>query len=59
LLYAARELKEPSARETAVRAGQRLIALGRAESAGINWIMSPNYPRPMPNFSHGTAGVAV
>lgn len=58
LLYAARELKDPLARETAVRAGQRLIALGRPESAGINWIVSPNYPRPMPNFSHGTAGVA-
>jgi len=58
LLYAARELKDSAARETAVQAGRRLIALGRPEAVGINWRMSPKFPRSMPNFSHGTAGVA-
>ncbi len=58
LLYAARELKDSAARETAIQAGMRLIALGRPEAVGINWRMSPKFPRSMPNFSHGTAGVA-
>ncbi|MGH9753752.1 MAG: lanthionine synthetase LanC family protein [Blastocatellia bacterium] len=58
LLYAARELKEPAALETAVKAGERLIELGRPENVGINWAMNPRFPRRMPNFSHGTAGVA-
>lgn len=25
---------------------------------GLSWPMSPDYPRLMPNFSHGTAGTA-
>src|SRR5215813_11097735 len=58
LLYAARELKDPASRDTAIRAGRRLIAVGRPEAAGINWRMSPKFPRSMPNFSYGTAGVA-
>jgi lantibiotic modifying enzyme len=58
LLYAARELKEPAARETAIQAGQRLIELGRVEAVGTSWAMNPTFPRRMPNFSHGTAGVA-
>ena len=58
LLYAARELKDLAARDTAVQAGSRLITLGRPASGGINWVMSPTFPRSMPNFSHGTGGVA-
>jgi lantibiotic modifying enzyme len=58
LLYTARELNDPASRETAVQAGARLIALGKPEAVGINWRMSPKFPRSMPNFSHGTAGVA-
>jgi lantibiotic modifying enzyme len=58
LLYAARELKDTSARDAAVQAGERLITLGRPEGPGMNWVMSPSFPRSMPNFSHGTAGVA-
>jgi lantibiotic modifying enzyme len=58
LLYAARELKDPVSLETAIQAGTRLIALGKPEAGGINWRMSPKFPRSMPNFSHGTAGVA-
>jgi len=33
-LYAARELKDPQARELAVLAGQRLIELSRPEGGG-------------------------
>jgi lantibiotic modifying enzyme len=58
LLYAARELKEPASRELAVQAARRLIELGVPEAKGMKWKMGPNGPRLMPNFSHGTAGIA-
>lgn len=60
LLYAARELKDPSARELAMLAGQRLVELGRPEGGGLkwSWTADPKRPTLMPNFSHGTAGVA-
>jgi lantibiotic modifying enzyme len=95
LLEAARELGEPASRETAVRAGLRLIERGipvqqvqpagpgsvpggkaataanavagadrrmaggnAAPTAGLKWRMDSTFERLMPNFSHGTAGVA-
>ncbi len=58
LLYAARALELPEARDLAVRAGTRLLALAREAPGGLSWPMTPEYPRVMPNFSHGTAGVA-
>lgn len=58
LLYAARELKDAAAQELAAKAGLRLIELGRAEAGGLKWAMDGKFPRLMPNFSHGTAGVA-
>ncbi len=58
LLYAARELKQPTWRDVAARAGKRLIELARPENGGLKWAMDPKFPRLMPNFSHGTAGVA-
>jgi lantibiotic modifying enzyme len=58
LLHAAKELNMPAARELAVRAGRRLIELGLPEAGGTKWPMSPGMARMMPNFSHGTAGIA-
>lgn len=60
LLYAARELKDPSARELATLAGRRLVELGRPEGGGLKWSWSADTKRLslMPNFSHGTAGIA-
>jgi lantibiotic modifying enzyme len=58
LLYAARELDDPSARELAARAGERLVEQARPAASGLKWAMSPGFNRLMPNFSHGTAGVA-
>ena len=57
LLYAAKEMNDPSARELAVQAGLRLIELGQPENGGMKWAMAPNFSRLMPNFSHGTAGI--
>jgi len=58
LLYAAKELEAPAYRDVAARAGHRLIELARKDGAGEKWAMSPKFPRLMPNFSHGTAGIA-
>jgi lantibiotic modifying enzyme len=58
LLYAARSFDGAESRETAVLAGRRLLSLSRTESTGSSWRMNPTFPRVMPNFSHGTAGVA-
>jgi len=58
LLYAARELKDPAARDLAASAGRRLMELGIRENGGLKWAMSPNSSTLMPNFSHGTAGIA-
>ena len=58
LLWAHEALAHPTALETAVRAGDYLAARGRLTTTGLKWPMSEAYPRLMPNFSHGTAGVA-
>lgn len=63
LLYAARELDDPDARTLAARAGQRLVKLARSDEGGLKWARTrtatdPGVPALLPNFSHGTAGVA-
>ncbi len=58
LLYAGQVLQEPAWIELAAEAGSRLIMLGQPVETGIKWAMDPQYPRLMPNFSHGTAGIA-
>ena len=44
--------------EVARGAGRLLSTRGRPEKDGLKWPLSEAYPRLMPNFSHGTAGVA-
>ncbi len=58
LLHVERELGLPQARELAVGAGDRLLELAIPEEPGLKWRMNPEFARFMPNFSHGTAGVA-
>jgi lantibiotic modifying enzyme len=58
LLQRARERGDAAARDLAVRAGRRLIELGIPEAGGRKWRMSPGFAEIMPNFSHGTAGIA-
>jgi len=57
LLYAAREMGCAGATDLAAKAGRRLLELGIPEKGGLKWRMDPDFPRLMPNFSHGTAGV--
>ena len=58
LLHAYRATGDRALLDTARRAGSRLIELGTPAEGGRMWLVSPGYPRNMPNFSHGTAGVA-
>ena len=58
LLYADDVLHDQTARPLAIRAGGRLLQLGIEDKGGLKWAMEPSFPRLMPNFSHGTAGVA-
>ena len=58
LLYADEKIDDPAWLELAVKTGRRLIELGRPKGGGLDWAMDPGYPRLMPNFAHGTAGVA-
>lgn len=59
LLHTARALERPADLELAAAAGRELVARAEARGEGLDWAMSPTYPRRMPNFSHGTAGVAT
>ena len=58
LIYAYHETKDRAWLDLAARAGTRLIELAKPENGGVKWAMDPEFPRLMPNFSHGTAGIA-
>jgi lantibiotic modifying enzyme len=44
--------------DLAQKAGRALVAAAKPERGGAKWAMSPEFPRTMPNFSHGTGGVS-
>jgi lantibiotic modifying enzyme len=59
LLHAYRATGNAALLVTARRAGTRLIERAKpAAEGGLMWLVTPTFPRNMPNFSHGTAGVA-
>lgn len=47
------------ARNLAEGLARHLVGIARDAKHGCRWAMSPTYPRFMPNYSHGTAGVAA
>ena len=58
LLHAGKQFDDGNATALAARAADRLIEVGVAEHGGLKWAMDPKFPRQMPNFSHGTAGIS-
>lgn len=58
LLHAADHTGHPDALDLAVEAGHGLVARKIPQETGCKWEMESTFPRLMPNFSHGTAGVA-
>ena len=58
LLQLDRTLGHRGALEAAEGAGRRLLERAIETDTGLRWDMWPGYAREMPNFSHGTAGIA-
>jgi lantibiotic modifying enzyme len=58
LLYVDRERGVSGVESLALRAGDRLLERATPAEPGSKWAMDSEFPRLMPNFSHGTAGVA-
>ena len=58
LLWMHAQEHDELALDLATRAGRRLLDRGRREAVGRSWPMDSTFPRVMPNFAHGTAGVA-
>jgi lantibiotic modifying enzyme len=59
MLLQLRHLVGDRAIDVARRAGDHLLARAIPVGDGERrWMMDPTFPREMPNFSHGTAGVA-
>ena len=47
------------AADIATTGGQALLAAADRTEGGLDWAMLPGLPSRMPNYSHGTAGVAT
>ena len=58
LLHLHRVLGTAGALQAAEAAGARLRERAVEADTGLRWDMWPGYAREMPNFSHGTAGIA-
>jgi lantibiotic modifying enzyme len=58
LLYLGEEWGDKGVLDMAKQVGDGLLEVGIRADVGTKWAMNPQYPRLMPNFSHGTAGIA-
>jgi lantibiotic modifying enzyme len=58
LLDLHRRFGDRACAELARGAADRLVELGRPDSEGVRWMLSPRVDHEYPNFSHGTAGVS-
>jgi len=59
LLWAEDHLGAKDVRGLAIEAGDRLITTAQHPASGqLKWMMNATFPAEMPNFSHGTGGVA-
>ena len=47
------------ARTIATTGGEALLAVADTTEAGLDWAMVRDWPCRMPNYSHGTAGIAT
>lgn len=57
LLWASRNMGEPSVVDLAAQAGRRLLERAEPFQGGLRWLVQPGMTRNYPNFSHGAAGV--
>ena len=59
MLWLAARRPDSPARAIAAGIARHLAAIAEPAEPGYRWKMSPTYPRAMPNYSHGTGGVAA
>lgn len=57
LLYAFERTKDSSLLLLACKTGDFLVSKAIKDKEGLKWPMEPSFPRLMPNYAHGTAGV--
>jgi lantibiotic modifying enzyme len=58
MLYAAREFRDPDFSRAARGAGSALVEAAEKMIVGVRWHRSTDRKWDLPNFSHGTAGIA-
>lgn len=58
LLSLHHRMDDEQALSLAVAAADALASVGDEAQGGRSWAVDPSFPRRMPNFSHGTAGIA-
>ena len=59
MLWIAKRRPTSCAREIAAGLARHLVETATPAEPGYRWRMSPSYARAMPNYSHGTGGVAA
>lgn len=59
MLWFAERRTDLPALEIAQAVAQHLVAIAEESPPGYRWLMSRTYARAMPNYSHGTGGVAA
>jgi len=59
LAWARERLGDERSGRLAAECARALVPRGEPSAAGLDWPMEPSFPRRMPNFSHGTAGVVA
>ena len=59
MLWFADRRPNSRARDIAAGLARHLISIAEPAEPGFRWMMSPTYARAMPNYSHGTGGVAA
>lgn len=58
LLNMAKKYNDPGLTGVAAKTGEWLLKQAIPGKNGLKWKMANSYPKLMPNFSHGTAGIA-
>ncbi|MGK0205252.1 MAG: hypothetical protein ACI9S9_004340 [Planctomycetota bacterium] len=59
MLWLAKRRNNQQAADIAGGLARHLVEVAEDTAPGYRWMMSPTYARAMPNYSHGTGGVAA
>lgn len=59
MLWLAKRRNNQQAADVAAGLAHHLVSAAEDVAPGVRWMMSPTHARAMPNYSHGTGGVAA